>query len=46
MLLLVSFALVFGLNAAVARGREQLAIGLLFGLGVLLGLAIGDTAHI
>jgi len=29
---------VFGLNIAAAKGREQLAIGLLFGLGLLLGL--------
>ena len=42
-LLLVSFAIVFGLNAAVARGREQLAIGLLFGLGLLLGLAVAPV---
>jgi modulator of FtsH protease len=34
-----AFACIFGLNAAAARGREQLAIGLLFGLGLLLGLA-------
>lgn len=32
--------LVFGLNIAAAKGREQLAIGLLFGLGLVLGLAV------
>jgi FtsH-binding integral membrane protein len=36
-----AFAAIFGLNVAAARGREQLAIGLLFGLGLLLGLSIG-----
>jgi FtsH-binding integral membrane protein len=35
-----AFACIFGLNAASSRGREQLAIGLLFGLGLLLGLAV------
>jgi modulator of FtsH protease len=46
---IAAFACVFGLNAAAAKGREQLAIGLLFGLGLLLGLAaapvIADYAH-
>jgi FtsH-binding integral membrane protein len=32
---------VVGLNVATSRGREQLAIGLLFGLGLLLGMAVG-----
>jgi FtsH-binding integral membrane protein len=32
---------IFGLNVASARGREQLAIGLLFALGLLLGLFAG-----
>ncbi len=35
-----AFACVIGLNIAAAKGREQLAIGLLFGLGLLLGLAV------
>jgi FtsH-binding integral membrane protein len=35
-----AFACIFGLNAAASKGREQLAIGLLFGLGLLLGLAV------
>jgi FtsH-binding integral membrane protein len=37
-----AFALLIGMNAAVQRS-EQLAIGLLFGLGVLLGLAVAPT---
>jgi FtsH-binding integral membrane protein len=48
-LLIAAFAAIFGLNAATAAGREQLAIGLLFGLGLVLGLAvapvIADYAH-
>lgn len=35
-----AFALVIGLNVAAVGGREQLAIGLLFGLGLVLGLAV------
>ena len=35
-----AIACVFGLNIASSRGHEQLAIGLLFGLGLLLGLAV------
>ena len=38
-----AFACIFGLNFAVRRGREQLAIGLLFGLGLLLGLAVAPV---
>jgi modulator of FtsH protease len=38
-----AFACIFGLQWANARGREQLAIGLLFGLGLLLGLAVGPV---
>jgi FtsH-binding integral membrane protein len=38
-----AFAAILGLNVAVARGREQLAIGLLFGLGLLLGLAVAPV---
>jgi modulator of FtsH protease len=38
-----AFAGIFGLNAAASRGREQLAIGLLFGLGLLLGLAVAPV---
>jgi FtsH-binding integral membrane protein len=38
-----AFACIFGLNFAAAKGREQLAIGLLFGVGVLLGLAVAPV---
>ena len=44
-----AFGCIIGLNIAAARGREQLAMGLLFGLGAVLGLAvapvIADYAH-
>jgi modulator of FtsH protease len=39
------FACVFGLNFASAAGREQLAITLLFGLGLFLGLALGPVIN-
>jgi modulator of FtsH protease len=38
-----AFACIFGLNTASARGREQLAIGLLLGLGLFLGLAVAPV---
>jgi FtsH-binding integral membrane protein len=38
-----AFACIFGLNFASARGREQLAIGFLFGLGLCLGLAVAPV---
>jgi FtsH-binding integral membrane protein len=38
-----AFAVIFALNAAAAKGREQLAIGLLFGMGLLLGLAVAPV---
>src|SRR5215207_4945088 len=38
-----AFACIFGLNFAGAKGREQLAIALLFGLGLLLGLAVAPV---
>jgi FtsH-binding integral membrane protein len=38
-----SFACVFGLNVASGRGNEQVAITLLFGLGLFLGLALGPV---
>jgi hypothetical protein len=38
------FACVIGLNVASARRNEQLAITLLFGLGLLLGLALGPVS--
>ena len=44
-----AFAAIIGLNVAATAGREQLAMTLLFGLGLLLGLAvapvIADYAH-
>jgi modulator of FtsH protease len=40
---IAAFACVFGLNIASARGHEQLAIGLLFGLGLCLGIAVGPV---
>ena len=43
LLFIGAFAAIIGLNVAVARGREQLAIGLLFGLGLLLGLAVAPV---
>lgn len=36
-----SFGCIIGLNVASSRGREQVAITLLLGLGLLLGLALG-----
>jgi hypothetical protein len=38
-----AFACIFGLNIASARGHEQLAIGLLFGMGLCLGLAVAPV---
>src|ERR1700686_4438192 len=38
-----AFGCIIGLNIASARGHEQLAIALLFGLGLLLGLAVGPV---
>ena len=40
---IAAFACIFGLNIASARGHEQVAIALLFGLGLLLGLALGPV---
>jgi FtsH-binding integral membrane protein len=39
----VAFGCIFGLNIANARGHEQLAIGLLFGLGLFIGMAVGPV---
>jgi modulator of FtsH protease len=39
---IAAFALLLGMNAA-AHHSEQLAVGLLFGLGFLLGLAVAPT---
>jgi modulator of FtsH protease len=40
---ILAFGCIFGLQIATARGHEQLAIGFLFGLGVLLGAAVGPV---
>ena len=38
-----SFGCIIGLNVASTRGNEQVAITLVFGLGLLLGLALGPV---
>jgi FtsH-binding integral membrane protein len=38
-----AFACIFGLHIAATKGREQLAIGVMFGLGLLLGLAVAPV---
>jgi modulator of FtsH protease len=40
---LVAIACLFGLQYASAKGREQLAIGLLFGVGLCFGLGLGPV---
>jgi FtsH-binding integral membrane protein len=45
-LFLGAFACIFGLQFATARGREQLAIALLFGLGLLLGMAVAPVINV
>jgi FtsH-binding integral membrane protein len=42
-LFVAAFAAILGLNAAATAGRQQLAIGLLFGLGLVLGLAVAPV---
>lgn len=42
---IAGFACIFGLNMAASRGHEQLAITLLFGLGLALGLALGPVIN-
>jgi FtsH-binding integral membrane protein len=41
-----AFACIFGLNIASSRGHEQLSVALLFGLGLLLGLAIAPVIKV
>jgi modulator of FtsH protease len=41
-----AFACIFGLNIASSRGSEQLAVALLFGLGLLLGLAVAPVINV
>ena len=43
LLFIAAFAVIFGLNAAASAGRQQLATALLFGLGLLLGLAVAPV---
>jgi FtsH-binding integral membrane protein len=43
LLFIPALACIIGLNVAAGRGREQLAIGLLFGMGLLLGLAVAPV---
>jgi modulator of FtsH protease len=38
-----AFACIFGLNIAASRGHEQLAMALLFGMGLLLGMAVSPV---
>ena len=42
---IAGFACVIGLNIASARGHDQVATTLLFGLGLFLGLALGPILH-
>jgi FtsH-binding integral membrane protein len=42
-LFIPAIACMVGLHFATARGREQLAVGLLFGMGLLLGLAVAPV---
>jgi FtsH-binding integral membrane protein len=43
--LIAGFACIFGLSIASARGHQQLSTTLLFGLGLLLGLALGPVLN-
>ena len=43
LLFIGAFALILGLNVAADRGREQLAIALMFGLGLVLALAVAPV---
>ncbi len=40
---IAAFACIFALNRATAAGREQLAVGFLFGLGLTIGLAVAPV---
>jgi len=40
---ILAFGCIIGLNVAASRGRDQLAAGFLFGLGLLLGFAVGPV---
>src|SRR5437660_232104 len=43
LMLIGVFGCVIGLNVANSRGHEQLAIALLFGLGLFIGLLVGPV---
>ena len=43
LLFIAAFACVFGLQSAARRGHEQLAVALLFGLGLFIGMAVGPV---
>jgi FtsH-binding integral membrane protein len=43
--LIAAFACIFGLNFAVRRGAQQVAVALLFGLGLLLGFTAGPLLN-
>ena len=43
LLFIPAIGCIIGLNVAASRGREQLAIGLLFAMGLLLGLAVAPV---
>jgi FtsH-binding integral membrane protein len=43
LLFIPALACVFGLHFAAAKGREQLAIGLMFAMGLVLGLAVAPA---
>jgi FtsH-binding integral membrane protein len=43
---IAAFACIFGLNIASSRGAEQVAIALLFGLGLTLGLAVAPVINV
>ena len=43
LLFIAAFGVIIGLNVAASRGRQQLAIVLLFALGLLLGLAVAPV---
>jgi len=42
---ILAFACIFGLNAAASRGREQLAMVLLFAMGLLLGMFVAPILY-
>jgi uncharacterized protein len=43
LLFIAAIGCIIGLNVAASRGSEQLAVGLLFGLGLFLGLAVAPV---